>query len=111
MEHDKDQRSAMKQRIIAAARTDDRIVGLVDYGSGGEGRADDLSDVDVAVFVRDDAYDAFARDWQVWAAQFGSPLLAYRGRYRHPWCVYDTQPVPLRVDFDLHRASHAGRVI
>jgi hypothetical protein len=47
----------------------------------------------------------FARDWSAWAAQFGELLLGYVGHYGHPWAVYDTQPVPLRVDFDLHRAS------
>jgi hypothetical protein len=95
----------MIRRLRAAAEGDPRIAGLLDYGSGGFGRADEWSDVDVAVFVRDEDFDAFTRDWKAWAGRFGTLLLAYTGRYGHPWAVYDAEPGPLRVDFDLHRAS------
>ena len=98
-------RTLMAGRLREAAERDPRIVGLVEYGSGAEGRADEWSDLDLALFIRDDDFDAFARDWAVWAAQFGELLLAYVGRYGHPWAVYDARPLPLRVDFDLHRAS------
>jgi predicted nucleotidyltransferase len=39
----------MIRRIVAAAERDLRIVGVVDYGSSSEGRADAWSDVDTAV--------------------------------------------------------------
>lgn len=98
-------REELMRRIVAACARDARVVGVVDYGSSSEGRADEWSDVDLALFIRDEDYEEFARDWQSWAAQFGRLLLAYVGGIGHPWTVYDTQPLPLRVDFALHRAS------
>jgi hypothetical protein len=99
------QRAELTQRIIAAAQSDARVVGVVDYGSTSEGRADEWSDIDLALFIRDADYADFERAWQAWAAQFGPLLLAYVGGIGHPWTVYDTQPLPLRVDFALHRES------
>ncbi len=96
---------AVKSRIIMAAERDPRIVGVVDYGSSSEGRADEWSDVDVALFLRDAHFDDFERGWKGWAAQFGPLLLAYVGGVGHPWAVYDARPLPLRVDFAFHRES------
>ncbi len=98
-------RAALLRRLRAAVERDGRIVGLVDYGSASEGRLDEWSDLDVALFIRDADFDAFGRDWRAWAAGLGDLLLGYVGRYGHPWAVYAAAPVPLRVDFDLHRAS------
>lgn len=70
-------RRLMKQRLIDAARTDERIVGLVDYGSSSYERDDEWSDIDVAFFIRDDDFEAFYHAWKSWAAQFGDLLLAY----------------------------------
>ena len=98
-------REELLRRIVAACAHDARVVGVVDYGSSSEQRADEWSDVDLALFIRDEDYEAFERAWQSWAAQFGPLLLAYVGGIGHPWTVYDTQPLPLRVDFALHRAS------
>ena len=97
--------SAMRSRLIAAAERDPRIVGMVDYGSSSEGRADEWSDVDVALFLRDADFDEFESGWADWAAQFGTLLLAYVGGVGHPWAVYDARPLPLRVDFAFHRES------
>lgn len=94
-----------KERLFQAVAQDDRIVGVLDYGSSSEGRADAWSDVDVAVFIRDADFDTFEREWKAWAAQFGTLLLAFISPVEHPWVVYDTQPLPLRVDFDFHRES------
>ena len=96
---------AIKSRLIAAAERDPRIVGVADYGSSSEGRADEWSDVDVALFLRDADFDDFERDWKGWAAQFGPLLLTYVGGVGHPWAVYDAHPLPLRVDFAFHRES------
>ena len=104
-------RRAMIARLTTAAASDPRIVGMLDYGSGSHGRVDEWSDIDVEVFVRDEDYDAFARDWKEWAAGFGTLLLAYVGHIGHPWTVYDTEPVPLRVDFDLVHASDLEQVV
>ncbi|MHB8576850.1 MAG: aminoglycoside 6-adenylyltransferase [Dehalococcoidia bacterium] len=104
-------RQQMIARLREAAVRDVRIVGLVDYGSGAEGRADEWSDVDVSLFIRDADFDEFKRDWQRWAAQFGDLLLAYVGKYEHPWTVYDAEPVPLRVDFYIERESRLDVVL
>jgi lincosamide nucleotidyltransferase len=98
-------RDAIRRRLIATARQDPRIVGLVDYGSSSQGRADAWSDLDVALFLRDADLPAFERDWIAWAGQFGPLLLAYIGGVGHPWTVYAAQPVLLRVDFAFHAES------
>lgn len=98
-------RQSMRQRLIEAAENDSRIVGLLDYGSSSEDRADMWSDLDVALFIRDAAFAGFERGWQAWAAGLGPLLLAYVGHVGHPWTVYAAEPVPLRVDFDLHPES------
>lgn len=97
----------LRQRVIDAAAGDSRITDLLDYGSRSEGRDDEWSDVDLAVFVRDEDYDAFERDWKAWAARFGPLLLAFVGDIDNHWTVYDHDPAPLRADFHLHRASVA----
>lgn len=104
-------RPTMIQRLIAAAQNDERIVGLVDYGSSSEGRSDRYSDIDVAVFIRERAFEAFAQNWKTWASQFGPLLLAYISGVGHPWTVYDAVPFPLRVDFDLHPESAAAQIL
>ena len=91
--------------LIEAAQRDPRIVGLADYGSSSEGRNDAWSDIDLAVFLRDGDYEAFAHEWKGWAAQFGPLLLAYISGVGHPWTVYEARPVSLRVDFAFHRES------
>jgi hypothetical protein len=104
-------RSNMQQRLIDAAQSDECIVGLIDYGSSSHGRSDEWSDIDVDVYIRDADFAAFNRAWKSWAAQFGDLLLAYRGGIGHPWTVYAAQPVPLRVDFDFHRASEIEHLL
>lgn len=96
---------AIRSRMLTAAEHDPRIVGVVDYGSSSEGRADEWSDVDVALFLRDADFDDFGRGWKGWAARLGPLLLAYVGGVGHPWAVYDARPLPLRVDFAFHRES------
>jgi len=104
-------RAVMIRRLIAAAERDSRIVGLVDYGSSSEGRADEWSDIDLAVFLRDGDFEAFECDWKAWAGRFGPLLLAFISRVGHPWTVYDAASVPLRVDFDLYRESAAEEML
>ena len=38
-------------------------------------------------------------------------LLAYIGGVGHPWVVYDTLPIPSRVDFAFHRESDAASLL
>jgi lincosamide nucleotidyltransferase len=104
-------RALMIQRLIAVAHADERIIGLIDYGSSSEGRSDRYSDVDVAVFTRERDFAAFERDWKTWVSQFGPLLLAYISGVGHPWTVYDAVPLPLRVDFALHPESAATQIL
>ena len=104
-------RAALVERLLQSAQGDPRIVGLLDYGSGSQGRLDEWSDLDVEVFLRDADFEGFARHWVAWAGQLGRLLLAYRGWVGHPWTVYDAGPVPLRVDFDLHRESEMDKLL
>lgn len=89
----------MKQRLCEAAERDERVVGLVDYGSGGQGHVDAWSDIDVAVILSDADSSAFQNGWIAWAAQFGEILLANRHDGGFPWTIYQAEPIPLRVDF------------
>ncbi|GCE05403.1 aminoglycoside 6-adenylyltransferase [Dictyobacter aurantiacus] len=98
-------REIMIDRLRAVVEHDERIVGAVDYGSESEGRADQWSDIDLALFVRDTDLPSFEQNWKAWAAQFGELLLAFPGVLDHPWTVYRADPVPLRVDFAFHPAS------
>ncbi len=104
-------RVTMLAAIVAAARSDERIVGLVEYGSGSEGRDDSWSDLDLALFIRDADLASFSATWSAWAGQFGQLLLAYIGGIGHPWTIYATDPVPLRVDFAFHAASTVERIL
>lgn len=104
-------RRRFRLALLDAARRDPRVVGVLDYGSSSEGRLDEWPGIDVALFVRDDDLNEFTSSWQDWAAQLGRLLLAYVGRIAHPWAVYDAEPVPLRVDFDVHPESHIERLV
>ncbi len=97
----------LRQCVIDAALYDPRITGVLDYGSRSEGRDDEWSDVDLAVFVRDEDFDAFDAGWEAWAARFGPLLLAFVGDIDNHWVAYEHEPAPLRADFHLHRASVA----
>lgn len=100
-----------KRRILDIIRADGRIVGCVDYGSSSEGRGDEWSDLDFGLFIRDVDLASFEHDWKLWAAQFGKLLLAYVGGVGHPWVVYDTGGLPLRVDFAFHPESTLEQVL
>ncbi len=98
-------RTTLTEDLRKAAEQDAQIIGLIDYGSSSEGHADEWSDVDVALFIREDDYAAFEREWKTWAGQFGTLMLAYISGVQHPWAVYAAEPVPLRVDFAFYPES------
>lgn len=104
-------RTALQNRILAAVTADERIVGCLDYGSTSEGRGDRWSDLDLALFVRDEDLAQFEADWKAWAAQFGELLLAYVGGIGHPWVTFAGDPMPVRVDFSFHPASSMETVM
>ncbi len=104
-------RATMISRLLAAARQDERIVGLLEYGSGSEGRSDQYSDLDVAVFIREPDFAPFEQEWQAWASRLGPLLLAYLSGVGHPWTVYDATPLPLRVDFVFYPDTAAEQIL
>jgi hypothetical protein len=104
-------RNKIKQHILEVIRVDPRIVGCVDYGSTSEGRGDEWSDLDIALFIHDPELNLFEKNWQQWASQFGNLLLAYIGGIGHPWAVYDTDDMPLRVDFAFYPATTLSRIL
>ena len=104
-------RTQIGQALLDYSVQSPHIVGMLDYGSSSEGRADALSDLDIALFIRDEALFEFEQHWKTWAAQFGSVLLAYIGGFGYPWVVYDAEPLPLRVDVAFQRASELDTVL
>lgn len=98
-------RSQIRAHIVRVAESEPRITGCLDYGATGHGSGDQWSDIDLALFIRDEALDSFEATWQSWATQFGPLLLAYTSFVGHPWAVYDTGAAPLRVDFSFKRDS------
>jgi len=92
-------RVEMAKQLYEAAVRDDRIIGLVDFGSGGQGRIDEWSDIDVAVILRGTECYAIQQNWLSWARQFGEILHFLKGNNSSPWAIYAAEPIPLRVDF------------
>jgi hypothetical protein len=104
-------RQEFLQNLCTVVAADPAIVGLLDYGSSSEGRADQWSDVDVALFIRDEALPDFSQRWKSWAASLGELLWAYLHEPGHPWAIYNGSPAPLRVDFALHPLSNAATIL
>lgn len=100
-----------RQRILEAAQADPRILGCVDYGSTSEGRGDEWSDLDIALFIQDSELESFEKNWKQWAAQFGNLYLAYTGGIGHPWAVFEANPIPLRVDFVFFPAFNLDKIL
>ncbi len=94
-------RARIKAHVVSAIENDPRVAGCLDYGSSGHGSGDQWSDLDLALFIHDESLDSFEATWQGWAAQFGPLLLAYTSFVGHPWAVYETGGMPLRVDFSF----------
>ncbi|GHO98121.1 hypothetical protein KSF_081690 [Reticulibacter mediterranei] len=107
-----DARSSLRQALLAAVRCDERVVGLVEGGSGAEDRVDQWSDLDVFLFIRDTDIDVFRREWRQWTQQFGRLLLAYDPDEDNTiaWTIFAADPVPLRVDFRFLPASDIDNV-
>lgn len=106
-----DAREAVKRKIVVVAKEDTRIIAVIDYGSTSEGRGDEWSDLDLALFIRDIDIDSFQSDWKEWAMQLGSLLVSFIGGVGKPWAVYDADPMPLRVDFSFHPESELEDIL
>ena len=97
--------------VLAAAATDARIAGVLDYGSTSEHRGDQWSDADLVLFLRAADIAAFERKWETWLGQFGPVLLAYICGLGKPWAVLDALPLPLRVDFNFYPDTELDRIL
>lgn len=95
----------LRQRIVEAVIADDRLLGLVDYGSTSEGHADRWSDVDCSLFIQPEAHEEFTSNWTTWIAQFGPVLLSFVGDIGNYWSVLEGESFPIRVDFNFYRAT------
>lgn len=95
----------LRRRLVDAVLADDRVVGLLDYGSSSEGRDDRWSDVDSSLFIRPDAYEAFVAEWNDWQQQLGTVLLHYKPIDICWWSAFDGAEFPIRADFNLYPAD------
>ena len=96
--------------LIEGVQSDERIVGLLQGGSGAEGRVDQWSDLDVFLFVRDADLEVFLHEWKQWVKPYGRLLLAYQPERSIAWTIFHADPVPLRVDFRFLPASQIESV-
>jgi len=95
----------LRRRIVEAVTADDRLMGLVDYGSSSENREDRWSDVDCSLFIRPEDYPEVVAAWQVWIGQFGPLLLSFVGDIGNYWSVIEGESFPIRVDFNFYPAD------
>lgn len=102
-------RDAILRSLLASAQADPRIVAAVDYGSSAAGRADQWSDLDLVLFVRDADQPAVAANWKLWAEGLGPLLLAYQAG-GSPRAIYDAIPAPLRVDLAFFKESRIAEI-
>lgn len=87
---------------MSVATSDPRILAVLDYGSTSEGRGDAWSDIDLAILIRPDAWDAFNGSWRQWLESCGPVLLGFISFVGHPWAVIATDAAPVRVDLHLY---------
>jgi nucleotidyltransferase-like protein len=64
------------ERVIAVLGSDDRVLSVDVGGSVGAGTADEWSDLDLQVVVREDAFDDFLNDWPTWLAEITPTVFA-----------------------------------
>ena len=98
-------RAAFLTHLIEGVQSDERIVGLLQGGSGSEGHADSWSDVDIFFFIRDTDMEVFLREWKQWVKPYGHLLLAYQPETFIAWTIFHAHPIPIRVDFRFLPAS------
>lgn len=95
----------LRRRLVDHARADERVVGMLDYGSTSEGRDDRWSDVDSSLFIRPEDYDAFVAGWNSWQGRLGTVLLHYKPIDICWWSIFDGAEFPIRLDVNLFPAD------
>jgi hypothetical protein len=103
-------RDALLGRILDHARADERVLAVLDYGSTSEGRGDAWSDIDLALAIHPDAWDAFNAGWRDWLTACGPVLLGFISFVDHPWAVMRTAETPVRVDLHLYGGPPDGEL-
>jgi hypothetical protein len=94
------------ERVLRAARADERIRAMWLSGSLGRGVADAGSDLDVILTVAGGAFDEFASHWRGWLACV-TPVVLARELPRLPGSFYSLTPDCLRLDVVTERAGSA----
>jgi lincosamide nucleotidyltransferase len=103
---------AFRQCLVERVQSDERILGLLQTGSGSEGRTDQWSDLDVVLFLQDADMPAFLQAWKEWIEPCAHHLLAYQpeGQASIAWTLFQADPIPFRVDFRFIPASQMESV-
>jgi lincosamide nucleotidyltransferase len=90
----------MIERFREACREDERVVGALMYGSFAVGEGDAFSDIEFAVFIRDDAFEGFGQ--RSWLGEI-SPVAAYfADDFGHQTALFQNG---VRGEFHFMRAS------
>jgi predicted nucleotidyltransferase len=101
-------------RLQAHFTVDKRCVAMYLWGSLGAGTADAFSDVDVALVVNDDAYEAVRNELRTACEALCGPILVWLPEGETPDCgnyafVFEREGEQLLYDFYLSKASHAAK--
>ncbi|WGX95346.1 nucleotidyltransferase domain-containing protein [Nocardioides sp. L-11A] len=98
------------ERLTAAIRRDERVLGLGLSGSMADGTADEHSDVDLVVVVRDEAYDEVMADRLGLIGSWASLVDGFTGEHvGEPRLIIALVGPPLlHVDFKFVRISDLG---
>jgi hypothetical protein len=92
-------------RVLAVCEPDERIRGLWLSGSLARGNADAGSDLDLLLAVADEAYDAFAADWQNWLDTMTPTLLTKRVPSASILIITSLTPAMCRLDIVAERVG------
>ncbi|NRA40544.1 MAG: nucleotidyltransferase domain-containing protein, partial [Planctomycetes bacterium] len=101
-------RSQFLPALLDAITHDERIVGVLEYGSASRGEADEYSDCDLIIILRDqETCLEFNSIWKEWLSLSGDVLSAYLGMTGAPWSILRTDAGLLRVDLAFYHLEDA----
>lgn len=110
MEHE-----ALLARAVASLQADERVVAAWLFGSRGRQTADELSDLDLWVVVKDEICDALVAERQRYVTQLGEPVLLLESPMNAPtgggylMALYPGQAGVHQIDWYWQRQSDASR--
>jgi hypothetical protein len=94
-------------RAMAVLGADERVRAIWLAGALGRGAADAASDLDFAIAVRDEDFEAFSSEWREWLAAI-SPTLVARELPGRPGSFYALTPACERFDVVTERVGELG---